>query len=195
LATDLWEFAVEIGCLRAVGLTNNDLRWLVCRGYAIHATEEIRGGRGPRLFRRTGRLALSDQSCFVLTDAGVALAREGLLPLEVACPAGVHEMAAASAPSTHPEVPRWDDAQHILYWRGQPVKHFKREAPYQEAILAAFQARRWAQCVNVDLPRGQGGNSKERLHEAIKNLNRNLKAHLSFHQEGNGSRVRWEALK
>ena len=29
---DLWDFAVSIRSLKALGLTTNDLRWLVCKG-------------------------------------------------------------------------------------------------------------------------------------------------------------------
>src|SRR5206468_8167591 len=125
--------------------------------------------RGKRLFRRTGRLALSDRSCFVLTDLGMGLVRATSAPPTAACPANVLEMAQNNPP-VPTDVPRWDNAQHTLYWRRQPVKHFKREAPAQEAILAAFQARRWGRCVQVALRRVQGANVKVRLHEAIKNL-------------------------
>src|SRR5436309_1688034 len=132
LEKDPWEFAVEINGLRSVGLTNNHLRWLLCKGYLLHATEKIMGGRGKRLFRRTGRLALSDRSCFVLTDLGMGLVRATSAPPTAACPANVLEMAQNNPP-VPTDVPRWDNAQHTLYWRRQPVKHFKREAPAQEA--------------------------------------------------------------
>ena len=35
---DTWEFAVEIGQLRAAGLTNADLRWLLCEGITWQLT-------------------------------------------------------------------------------------------------------------------------------------------------------------
>lgn len=39
LKRDVWEFAVEIEQLHALGVTNTALRLLLCEGYAIHAVE------------------------------------------------------------------------------------------------------------------------------------------------------------
>ena len=49
----------------------------------------------------------------------------------------------------------------------------------------------WRECVEVRLP---GGADKERLRDAVKNLNRRVRPALHFGQEGRGSRVRWEPL-
>ena len=39
VATDLWDFALELRELRSLGLTNSDLRWLVMKGYVDFARE------------------------------------------------------------------------------------------------------------------------------------------------------------
>ncbi len=39
---DLWDFAVEIDALAAVGLSPDDLRWLVTSGYVQHRREVSR---------------------------------------------------------------------------------------------------------------------------------------------------------
>ena len=187
LGRDRWEFAVEVEFLRAAGLNNNDLRWLVGKGYVDHALEITPPGKAPRRFRRGGPFALCERSSFALTDDGVALAREVLAAPEPAPPP--HGVAS---PSTG--VPYWDAETHSLYWRGKLVKHFKHEAPFQEAILEAFQASKWSRYIEVALPKEEGVNPKERMRVTIKNLNRGCGRRIQFKQEGNGGRVGWQAL-
>ena len=47
---DPWDFAVEVSSLREAGLTNSDLRWLICKKYVKHAVEisGIVGGSSDR---------------------------------------------------------------------------------------------------------------------------------------------------
>jgi hypothetical protein len=128
----------------------------------------------------------------LLTPAGVAALAEALLTQANAesCEDG---SARGRGRTGTRLLPRWDAETHTLWWRGQPIKCFRSEAPYQEAILAAFQKRRWAWCVAVTLP-DDGGCAKARLHDTIRNLNRSVSPYLRFGQEGNGHRVRWEAI-
>lgn len=93
------------------------------------------------------------------------------------------------SPST--DLPHWDAEKHCLYWHGQLIKHFKHEAPFQEAILAAFQASNWSRYLALELPKEEGVNPKERLRQTIKNLNRSCRKRIHFSQEGNGTRVVW----
>jgi hypothetical protein len=178
-----WEFAVTIRELRGLGLSETDVRWLVRKGYVEHRLEVIQPERVQRRFVQIANLGLTEQSCFVLTAAGVEYAWEAALVLGAS--AGLNGEAA--------EVPRWDAEGHALYWRGQAVKCFKEEAPCQEAVLSAFQAASWAACVEVLLPRDGGPDTKQRLRDAVRNLNRGVRPCLHFRQEGCGSRVRWEA--
>src|SRR5262245_3982291 len=48
---DVWEFALTIGELRRNGVAENELRWLVCRGYVEHA-DEISTSGSERSFNR-----------------------------------------------------------------------------------------------------------------------------------------------
>src|SRR5215207_8997938 len=41
---DTWEFAVTITELRRDGVAENELRWLICRGYIQHAKEVMTTG-------------------------------------------------------------------------------------------------------------------------------------------------------
>ena len=77
LRQDAWDFAVEIRKLRAAGLTNSDLRWLVCKGYAEHAVEGRNTDVSRRSFLRLANLALPERTCFVLTRRGLLLVGRG----------------------------------------------------------------------------------------------------------------------
>src|SRR4051812_36258918 len=59
---DVWEFAVGLGQLRAAGVTDTDLRWLLCLGYVEHGLERTRGGARRRSFRRLGTLSVPEGS-------------------------------------------------------------------------------------------------------------------------------------
>jgi hypothetical protein len=87
----------------------------------------------------------------------------------------------------------WDPDLHTLSWRGAVVKHFRSEAPNQEALLTAFQAENWRSCIM--LPAASAGDilGKDGLRNTIRNLNRSVRPYLHFRLEGNGSRVCWEA--
>src|SRR3990172_5245587 len=73
----VWDFAVEIGGLRKLGLTISDFRWLVCKGYVEHAIEITFPGEAGRAFQGSGGLAFKRRTCFVLTESGLAFARKG----------------------------------------------------------------------------------------------------------------------
>jgi len=70
---DLWDFAVEIDALVAVGLLPDDLRWLVTSGYVQHGREVTRHSDAARRFQPAGDLTFTKTTCFVLTEAGLRL--------------------------------------------------------------------------------------------------------------------------
>jgi hypothetical protein len=178
-----WEFAVTIRELRGLGLSETDVRWLVRKGYLEHRLEVMQPEHAQRRFSQIANLGLTERSCFVLTAPGVEYAGEAALA----------PGQAAVLDRRVGEVPRWDAEVHALYWCGQAIKCFKEEAPCQEAVLDAFQAAGWADCVEVLLPRDGEADAKQRLRDAVRNLNRSVRPQLHFRQEGCGSRVRWEA--
>jgi hypothetical protein len=89
--------------------------------------------------------------------------------------------------------PVWDPELHTLSWRGRIVKHFKSEAPHQEAVLGAFQANNWRASIMLPPAGPAEFLGKESLRNTIRNLNRSVRPYLHFRLEGNGSRVCWEA--
>src|SRR5262245_53234119 len=74
----VWELAVPIGELRVLGLTDDQLRWLLHQGYVEHAVETTQPG-DPRTFQFVGGTVFSERSCFVLTETGAAQARTVIL--------------------------------------------------------------------------------------------------------------------
>lgn len=68
---DLWDFALENDHLYRVGLTINDLRWLVGRTFVEHGQEVSFYGDPHRSFRRGVGFNFLPTTCFVLTPKGV----------------------------------------------------------------------------------------------------------------------------
>ena len=74
LGNSLWEFAVEIDRLLALGMTTSDLRWLAKRGYVIHGREVTSPRDAVRRFEPPEQnLAFSPTTCFVLTAGGLGM--------------------------------------------------------------------------------------------------------------------------
>jgi hypothetical protein len=193
LAADLkqqpWDFAVEIGCLLAAGLTHSELRWLLGKGLVEHAHETTLLGEERRTFAPLGKTTLTPATCFVLTPAGdeylQALAGEDPVP----------EAAPADGTPAGPCVPTWDRDRQELRLGGLLVKQFKVPAPNQEVVLAAFQEEHWPARIDDPLPGAPSADPKRRLHETITSLNRNQRRRLiQFMGDGSGQGVRWERI-
>jgi hypothetical protein len=187
-----WDFAVEIQSLRELGVTKNMLRWLLCAGYLDHATERPSLREGQRDFAHSDTLRLTEHSCFVLTEAGVAIARSSRKPL----PQGVPGKEAGRAPAARQparDVPLWNDERRELWWRGQLVKRFRQPARNQVTVLSAFQEEGWPPRIDNPLPPQHGQDDGQRLHDAIVKLNQNQYHRLlRFRADGTGQGVCWE---
>ncbi len=188
-----WDFAVEIEELRAAGLTNTDLRWLVCKGFVEHAPEITNIGDQQRSFDRQGGLIFDgDRTCFVLSRPGIGFCRVGLA---TASPAA-EEVDGRASPggwiAGAPRVPTWDRDRQELRLGNILVKQFKVPAANQERILAAFQEEGWPVRILDPLPPQMDQDPKRRLHDTINSLNRNQKNPLvRFSGDGSGQGVRW----
>jgi hypothetical protein len=84
---DLWDFAVEIDALRALGLSHEDLCWLVTSGYVEPRQEVTKRRDASRRFRPARNLDFDKTTCFVVTNAGLRLTT-------VTAPAGRMQRAA-----------------------------------------------------------------------------------------------------
>jgi hypothetical protein len=214
LELGLWDFAVEIQSLRADGLSNNDLRWLVCKGYVRHAVEVTALGKRHRVFRSMGRLNFCKRTCFILTEEGAefalrvtgrATSESGhwhsaslnghaggtnghAVPVRTELPAVVIQ-----SPALPGLRPLWDRDRQELRVGTEIVKQFKVPAPNQETVLAAFQEEGWPHRIDDPIPPQPDQESKRRLHDTINSLNRNQRTPLvRFLGDGSGQGVRWE---
>jgi hypothetical protein len=190
----VWDFAVEIRSLREAGLTNNQIRWLVCSGYIEHAIERTELNSEKRVFHQVRSLALYEQSCFVLTSAGILTAREIELGQCQSAFAGVNHETDVAGDDFQRTVPRWDTARRELHWKTRLVKKFRVSAPNQETILTVFQEENWPPRIDDPLRPDHSTDPKERLHDTIKNLNRRQTnpSLIHFRGDGTGAGVRWD---
>jgi hypothetical protein len=204
---NLWEFAVTIAELRRDGVTENELRWLACRGYIEHGVEVSTTGN-ERAFDRHVTLRLSKRSAFVITSAGIAFSHE--FPNELAVGDAHHESDSQPIEPVPQSVPRpaignghhrasrdssptWDRDRRELRVGPKVVKVFKLPSPMQEAILVAFEEEHWPPRIDDPLPGHPELLPKRRLHDTIKSLNRNQKHPLiRFMGDGTGEGIRWE---
>jgi len=207
-ARNPWDFAITIAELRRTGVSENDLRWLVCQGYIEHA-KEIPSTSGERAFDQRVSLRFSKSSAFVITDTGLAQGLESAATA-VACeekPNSARQPAQPIAQSVHWSTdfplnrfgqrihPKWDRDRRELRLAGQVVKVFKLPSPMQETILMAFEEESWPPRIDDPLPMHPDLLPKRRLHDTIKSLNRNQKNCLiRFMGDGTGEGIRWELI-
>jgi hypothetical protein len=184
LGCDLWEFAVEIDMLREQSVTNNQLRWLLRKGYIVQAVERPKSHAPQRSFRHVTSPRLEERACFIITASGLAFAGAEQL----------QQLGANGAPSLASQ-PVWDGGLRELRLGEVVVKRFKQPAGNQELILGAFQEEGWPARIDDPLPPAKGQDGKRRLHSTISNLNRRQENSLiHFHGGGNGKSVCWRLL-
>lgn len=197
MRVDTWQFAIGIGELRMAGLSDSDCRWLVSAGYAEHAQEMTRTEDAVRRFQPVHNLSFFDRSCFVFTARGADFARDSLDWLAAHLCDDQQVASQAFAPPTDVEVlvPSWDRERHELRLGGHMVKQFKWIAANQEMILSAFEEEGWPIRIDDPLPPRPEQDSKRRLHDTIKCLNRNQRQRLiHFGGDGTGEGVVWSLV-
>lgn len=200
-----WTFAVEMAELTGKGIDRVWLRWLITKGFIDHAHELATLSTEVRHFENQGRLRLTDASCFVLTEAGIAFA--GAL-LKEALPNPCENVDSASNGYRAPDGPRdsigrsnghsicqkphWNASSRELYFGGRVIKRFQRSAENQEAILAAFHEEDWPSSIDDPIVPICGGDSQQRLRASVQGLNRQLAPRaLEFSCIGSGTAVLW----
>ncbi len=208
---DRWDFAVELEQLTTLGLIPNDFRWLVRNELVEHQREVTLETDDGRAFRPSGDLSFPDRTCFVLTDIGISYAQEccggttsydsvKLIRVDSGNENG-SKRNAINPPSTNgislsePVRPAWDSERRLLRFNGMPVKHFKWTAQNQEAILTAFEEEGWPPRIDDPLPPHDEQDSKRRLSDTIKCLNRKQdNSIIHFRGDGTGEGIIWEVV-
>jgi hypothetical protein len=180
-----WDFAVEIDALEQAGSDHSDLRALICQGLVEHALEKAQRRPGRRTFRHGHSLHLTPQSCFVLTDWGLAVSTHHLARSEC------RRNGSAALARTRSPLPFWDAARRELRLGELVLKRFRQPARNQVAILAAFQEEGWPERIDSPIPGGHTDNASERLHNTVKRLNQQADPIVRFHTDGTAEGIMW----
>lgn len=173
--TDPITFAVEIQYLNSIGASNNDLRWLMTQGIVSHLRAELDSNSPTRNMKATDSLTIDNHSCFLLSADGIEIARR-------------------QAADTERDVcPSWDQDSRELWFGDELIKRFRAPARNQETVLTAFEEMKWPVCIDDPLPPIPSQDSKSRIQETIKSLNRRrITDAIRFRGDGTGTGVRWE---
>ena len=174
---DSWLISIGAGVLASFPIYTVAVRWIT------------------RQFRRTNSHAFYKRSCFILTEAGAAFARQIDADFRAS-----HDLPETSPPASHDghdflPRPHWDAELREFSVDGQLVKRFKSPAPNQVAILSAFEEDGWPRHVDDPLPRtgNPEADPKRRLNDTVKSLNRHHYVRvIHFSTDGTGEGVRWE---
>lgn len=180
---DTWQLALQMPELQAEGIAGTVLRRLVAQGLVSHARETTRPNSRRRTMQRLPHLQLCNQSCFVLNEEGVAVARSLASGGEV------------GSGSLQPAFVICDDHHRELRLGSAIVKQFWAPATNQELVLIAYQEQNWARCISDPIPPKTGLSPKRRLHDTIARLNKGqIQPLLRFHGDGSGQAIYWEIL-
>jgi hypothetical protein len=194
--SDPWDFAVDIRQLRLLGLTENDLRFLIRLNYINHGDEIVVGDSIGRQFVPSNGRSFSDDSCFVLTEKGIELATRKVRncrSLKAMFETSANEIHSANQILAKLPAPYWDSQRRILWLDQMVVKEFRWQAANQERVLAAFQEEDWPARILDPLAPQPACVMKRRLSDTIKCLNRSQQNPLiRFLGDGTGEGVRWE---
>ncbi|MCA9161796.1 MAG: hypothetical protein KDA62_02410 [Planctomycetales bacterium] len=205
---DPWDFAVSATTLLRMNLTESDFRWLVCEGLVHHGREVTRSDDANRCFRIMNQLLFYKRTCFVLTPRGCELADAlpevvDIAPNNHRYPSGfgneiaqVREFAEVFQVQLPHARPHWDADRRELSVNGLLIKRFKWPAANQETVLAAFAEEDWPFRIDDPLPPQPEVDSKRRLSDTIKCLNRKQQHPLiHFHGDGTGEGITWELMR
>lgn len=197
-----WDFAVQIMDLDHDGVSHETLRWLLGKGLIDHAIECGDATGIGRTFESPGAFAFNSRSCFVLTSRGMEL--EGAEPpstvnvsptTEIVSGAGRDMSSPIAIARKRQEIviPVWDADRHELRLEGTLVKRYRGRAINQECLLAAFEEEGWPSRIDDPLPPIPEADSKRRLSDSIKGLNRRqINSLIRFSGDGTGEGVLWD---
>ncbi|WP_037249040.1 hypothetical protein [Rhodopirellula baltica] len=191
VGSEPWEFAVSMLRLEQLGFNPSDIRWLTLKGLAEHAREVTVQGDDGRQFRPTGNLTFCERTCVVLTDFGASLVgsqsdKQSLPSCAITTPDANGRLAEISKPE-------WNPQSRRLSFSGAEVKRFKWPAANQEAVLCAFQEEDWPERIDDPLHPQPDQDTKRRLADTIKCLNRKqVNELIHFRGDGTGEGVTWE---
>lgn len=156
-----WDFSIELNQLLDLGAPTHVVRMLVCDGWLEHQ-REVASDEG-RKFVPESDVVLKTDSCFVLTDKGIAIADKVTES---------NKKIDRTDEAVSAEGPHWNSDLRE-YWVGEKlIKRFRWRAANQEKVLEAFAQQGWPHRIDDPLPQDEKICPKQRLHDTIKCLNR-----------------------
>lgn len=159
------------------------LRVLIVEGILVHLNEVALSRNGERRVVPKDSLAINSRSCFLLSHTWQS--RLGPWFSD-------NNHSVTSHAGGQRCKPVWDLHLRKLTFQDRLIKHFRCPAQNQEAILCAFQEEGWPERICDPLPPIEACESKQRLHDAIRGLNRNQASRLlRFGGDGTGEGVVW----
>ena len=202
---DVWDFSVELSQMQKIGVETHVLRTLICKSWIIHRKETTPTDQNQRSFEEVDGLALSEQSCFVISKQGYEIANSNEMnqpkveetssmsshhskPLSQTVENEVEtsQLGASSRPH-QPLKPVWDRERRELRLGKIVVKRFKWPAENQELVLDAFEDLGWPPRISNPLAAHPSICPKRRLHDTLKCLNRKQVNELvKFRGDGTG---------
>jgi hypothetical protein len=194
---DAWLFAVQLGEFQAEHISATVLRALVVEGLVRHGEDRTTRRSGPRVVVPLSHLKVSEDSCFILTESGVAIAREVIVQGKAVLQGGLEPTSVEGPKSILPSfVICQEDGHRELRVGDHVVKRFRRAAPNQEMILARFEKENWQHRIQSPFGLTPGKNPKRRVHYSVDRLNRGqIERLLRFHGDGSGHAICWEFLE
>ena len=184
------EFAVEISRLRELGLNNNHLRWLLKRLFIQHVVETSLPNSPARQFHEDCGPYFTQESCFFLTAQGFDYLFGGKRQRDPSPSAERFRDGTGPLPKT---VPVWDVDRQELRFGGKLVKRYKLPSKNQVAVLNSFEEDGWPARIDDPVKPLPGSDSRRRLNDTVKALNKNQKHKLlHFRSDGSGEGILWE---
>lgn len=179
------QLSVSLSEVRERGVRDSELRMLIVEGWIHHLRETTDSASPLRTFLSAGRsLNLHASSCFL----------HGKAILDLSCSStdsstGPSAMPCDSRPSNKPS---WNHASRRLVFEGIVVKQFRVPASSQEKILDAFEEEGWPRAIDDPLPPIASIDSKQRLRDTVRCLNRNrINQCIHFCTVDNGEAIQW----
>jgi hypothetical protein len=183
---------VPVQDLVRIGCAPETLLWLVQRGFAEYRDPQAEGTSAGRPHGETGS-PIPPVACLALTVQGLIAARTRSAS---SSPDETQTGRRGEPDPPDRAIPVWDGRTSELCYRGELVLRLRHPGSRQWALLTAFQAQGWPQRLPDPLPPDSpGGDPRQSLCDAIKNLNRNRKNHLlRFFRADGGRAIGWQAI-
>ncbi len=180
---------VECERLRQLGVGDDVLLWMLYQGHVHHLERGPQAGEQAEWVARPSAV-LAEGSAFAVTPLGEQFGEALFVSLFSLAEDWFDQ--ARELVQVGSLTPRYEKKDRLFAWGWHVLKCYRQPSVNQELILSAAEELGWGHWFDDPLPRSKV-NPKERLHDAIKNLNRHQSAHLvRFKGDGTGTRIGWE---